>query len=289
MLEKQDQIDKCLNCFYNTLGIGGGFVKIIEDFICGKKAMHIKNEDALLITYNFIAVIDGVSAKNGRLFEGLTGGKMAADKVCEAIMLFDENITEKEAVDKITQKVSEVYEENEPKGAAAACAIIFSKARNEIWSVGDCQCLINGELFTHEKEIDRINSDVRTLVLEMAKREGKTQEELLKNDLGRAFIMPILENQHILANKTGRFSYGIFNGTQIPDEHIVIHKVKEGDEVVLASDGYPYLKGTLEESERLLKEELINNPLCDREYRSTKGKAEDNISFDDRTYIRFKV
>ena len=130
---------------------------------------------------------------------------------------------------------------------------------------------------------------MRALVLEMAKREGKTQEELLQKDVGREFIMPVLENQHIFANKTGRFSYGVLNGTTVPDEHIIIHKVKAGDEIVLASDGYPYLKETLEESEKLLKEALINNPLCDGEYRSTKGKAEDNISFDDRTYIRFKV
>ena len=289
MLEKQEEIDKSFNTIYNISGFGGGFVEIIEKFMCGKKALQIKNEDALIITCDFIAVIDGVSAKNGRLFEGVTGGKKAADKVCETITLLDKNATAKEAVEKITKAVAELYKENESKGAAAACAIIFSKARNEIWSVGDCQCLINGRLFSHEKEIDRINSDVRTLVLEMAKREGKAQEELLKNDLGRNFIMPILEKQHIFANKTGRFSYGVFNGIPVPDEHIIIHKVKSGDEIVLASDGYPYLKETLAESERLLKEEIENNPLCDGEYRSTKGKAEDNISFDDRTYIRFKV
>ncbi len=264
-------------------------MEIIEDFTCGKKAVFSKNEDLLLITYDFIAVVDGVSAKNGRLFEGVTGGRKAADKVCETIVLLDKNVTAKEAVEKITQAVAELYEENEPKGAAAAGAIIFSKERNEIWSVGDCQCLINGKLFSHEKEIDRINSDVRALVLEMAKREGKTREELLKNDLGRNFIMPILENQHIFANKTGKFSYGVFNGEPVPDEHIVIHKVKSGDEIVLASDGYPYLKETLEESERLLREELEYNPLCDGNYRSTKGKAEDTLSFDDRTYIRFRV
>ena len=264
-------------------------MEIIEQYICGKKLISVKNEDALLITYDFIAVVDGVSAKNGRLFDGLTGGKMAACKVCEAVVLFDKNISAKEAVEKITRKISEFYEDDEPKGAAAACAIIFSKARNEIWSVGDCQCLINGELFTHEKEIDRINSDVRSLVLQMAKQEGKTEKELLENDIGREFIMPILEQQHIFANKTGRFSYGVLNGTTVPEEHIIIHKVNAGDEIVLASDGYPYLKDTLAESERLLKEELENNPLCDGVYRSTKGKAEDNISFDDRTYIRFRV
>ncbi len=288
-MEKQEQIDKCFNNIYNIAGFGGDFVEIIEDFICGKKAISVKNEDALLIANNYIAVVDGVSAKNGRLFDGVTGGKRASEKVCEAIVLFDENITPREAVDKITQKVSELYEEEEPKGAAAACAIIFSKSRNEIWSVGDCQCLINGELFTHEKEIDRINSDIRALVLQMAKQEGKTEAELLENDIGRQFILPILEKQHVFANKTGGFSYGVFNGEPVPDEHIIVHKVKPGDEIVLASDGYPHLRDTLEESERLLKEELENNPLCDGKYRSTKGKAEDNISFDDRTYIRFKV
>lgn len=289
MLEKQEQIDKCFNNIYNISGFGGDFVEIIEHFICGKKVLNIKNEDALLITYNFIAVIDGVTAKKGRLFDGVTGGRRATEKVCEAITLFDEYITAKEAVEKITRAVSELYKDNEVKGAAAAGAIIFSKARNEIWSVGDCQCLINGELFTHEKEIDKINSGIRALVLQMAKQEGKTEKELLENDVGREFILPILEKQHLFANKTGVFSYGIFNGEPVPEEHIVIHKVNKGDEVVLASDGYPFLRETLAESERLLKEELENNPLCDGEYRSTKGKAEDNISFDDRTYIRFKV
>ena len=264
-------------------------MEIIEEFICGKKADCSKNEDMLLVANNFIAVVDGVSAKNGHLFDGATGGRKAAEKVCETVTAFDRSITAREAVEKITNAIAELYEENEPKGAAAAGAIIFSKERNEIWSIGDCQCLINGELFAHEKEIDRINADARALVLEMAKMEGKTQDELLENDVGREFIMPILENQHIFSNKTGRFSYGILNGMQVPDEHIVIHKVKSGDEIVLASDGYPYLKGTLEESEKLLEEELKNNPLCDGEYRSTKGKAKDNISFDDRTYIRFSV
>lgn len=264
-------------------------MEIIEHFICGKKVENLKNEDFLHITNDFIAVVDGVSAKNGRHFYGVTGGRRAAEKVCEAITTFDRGITAKDAIEKITNAIAELYEKDEPKGTAAAGAIVFSKARNEIWSVGDCQCLINGELFSHEKEIDRINSDVRALVLEMAKRNGKTEEELLQKDVGREFIMPILENQNIFANKKGRFSYGVLNGTPVPDEHISIHKVKAGDEIVLASDGYPYLKETLEESEKLLKEELINNPLCDGEYRSTKGKAEDNISFDDRTYIRFKV
>lgn len=264
-------------------------MEIIEKFICGKKSDSELNEDKLIITHDFIGVIDGVSQKNARFFDGVTGGKKAADTVCEAICHLDKNATAGEATNIISKAVAGIYEAGEPMGVAAAGAIIFSRVRNEIWSVGDCQCIINGEFFGHEKEIDRINSDVRALVLEMAKRKGKTLEELTEKDVGREFIMPLLENQHIFANSTGRFSYGVFNGTPVPQEHIVVHKVKAGDEVVLSSDGYPYLKGTLEESETLLKAELENNPLCDGEYRSTKGIAKGNTSFDDRTYIRFKV
>lgn len=264
-------------------------MEIIEKFTCGKKTDCDKNEDAFLITEDFIAVVDGVTAKNARHFDGVTGGRKAAEAVIDAVENFDVNITAKEAAEKITNAVSMLYNENEPKGDAAAGVVIFSRAKKEIWSVGDCQCLINGRLFSHEKEIDKINAAVRALVLALAKKQGKTSGELLGNDVGRAFILPILENQHVFANETGRFSYGVFNGTPVPEEHIVIHKVQTGDEVVLASDGYPYLKSTLSESEELLKEELKNNPLCDGEYRSTKGLVQDSISFDDRTYIRFKV
>ena len=47
-------------------------------------------------------------------------------------------------------------------------------------------------------------------------------------------------------------------------------------EIVLASDGYPFLKPTLAASEAALAEQI-----------ATKGIVEGNKSFDDRTYIRF--
>ena len=264
-------------------------MQIIERFIEGKSKNELLCEDALLITYDFIAVVDGVTGKTSRKFNGLSGGKAAALKVCECIVGFPADIDCYTAIERITESVKSLYEENESVGVAAAGAIIFSKARNEIWSVGDCRCIINGELFSHEKEIDILLSDVRSLVLESEKRKGKTLEELKENDLGREFILPLLKCQHIFANAKGEFSYGVFNGDKIPEDKIIIYKVKDGDEIVLASDGYPFLEKTLEESEKRLNEEIKNNPLCDGEFRSTKGLAKGNNSFDDRTYIRFKV
>ena len=264
-------------------------MQIIERFIEGKSKNELLCEDALVVTENFIAVIDGVTGKSNREFNGLSGGKAAAVKACECIEKLPFDIDCFSAIEKITEAVKSLYEANEPIGAAAAGAIIYSKEKNEIWSVGDCQCIINGKLHKHEKEIDVLLSEVRSLVLENEKRNGKTENELLLNDTGREFILPLLKSQHIFANTEGDFSYGVFNGSEVPKDKIVIYKVENGDEIVLASDGYPHLKETLEESEALLQEEIKNNPLCDGDFRSTKGLADGNISFDDRTYIRFIV
>lgn len=58
-------------------------------------------------------------------------------------------------------------------------------------------------------------------------------------------------------------------------------------EIVLASDGYPFLKPTLAASEAALAEQIANDPHNIRSFIATKGIVEGNKSFDDRTYIRF--
>lgn len=274
--------------FYNIFQFGGDNLEIIETFVEGKKSDPVLCEDLLFISYDFIAIVDGVTSKSEKFSEGLSGGRIVAQRICETVCQLPRDIDVFSAVSKITEDIAGLYKTNEEKGSAAASAIIYSDYRKEIWSVGDCQCIINGEFFSHEKEIDRINSEMRSLVLELYRKKGRTEENFLENDIGREFIMPILQSQHIFANKTGRYSYGVFNGEKVPEEHIVVHKVKAGDEIILASDGYPFLEVTLEESEKLLEKELKENPLCDKGYISTKGLNKGNKSFDDRAYIRFR-
>jgi len=55
----------------------------------------------------------------------------------------------------------------------------------------------------------------------------------------------------------------------------------------MASDGYPFLKRTLADSEKLLQTHLHNDPQNINEYIATKGLVDGNVSFDDRSYIRF--
>jgi glycerophosphoryl diester phosphodiesterase len=65
--------------------------------------------------------------------------------------------------------------------------------------------------------------------------------------------------------------------------------MKLGDRIILASDGYPELFDTLEETERYLFQMLTKDPLCIHELRGTKGVRPGNQSFDDRSYISFRV
>lgn len=53
--------------------------------------------------------------------------------------------------------------------------------------------------------------------------------------------------------------------------------------------GYPVLQRTLADSEAKLEEVLEQDPLCFRMYKTTKGLVEGNVSFDDRSYLRFRV
>ena len=209
--------------------------------------------------------------------------------MCECVRDFPEHIDVHEAVTLLTDSVASLYTEGKPPCCAAASVIIYSRTKNEIWSIGDCQCFINDKFYSHEKQIDGIVSAVRSLVIEMARKEGMTDDEIAENDVGREFILPVIKKQQMFANSCGVFSYGVINGGQVNKKDIEIHKVEKGDEIVLASDGYPELLRTLEKSEKRLEEEIARNPLCCDGFRSTKGIQKNCTSFDDRTYIRFRI
>lgn len=68
---------------------------------------------------------------------------------------------------------------------------------------------------------------------------------------------------------------------------MAVISVPSSFEVVLASDGYPFLKSTLAESEEELAEQIAHDPQNINTFIASKGLLEGNRSFDDRTYVRF--
>ena len=246
-------------------------------------------EDLLVVTEDFVAVIDGVTSKTSKLINGKAGGKIAAETIGNTIRVMDKNISIRDFTKLITENISRLYEKGEEKGYIAATVIIYSKERNEIWNIGDCQCIINEEKHLHEKKIDIELSEKRVSFLKEALKNGITEEELLIKDIGREQIILFLKEQHKFANRECEYGYPVVNGSPIPESMIFVYKINSGDEVILASDGYPFLCNSLEESEKLLEKELKENPLCYKNYKSTKGVSKGNCSFDDRTYVKFKA
>ena len=85
-------------------------------------------------------------------------------------------------------------------------------------------------------------------------------------------------------------TYPVIDGFPIPQQLVPVITLNfQPWDIVLASDGYPFLEPTLAETEARLEEQRRNDPLNIGTFKATKAFVEGNNSFDDRSYIRFKV
>lgn len=271
-----------------------------ECFLKGKKSPS-SNEDGIIITSDFAAIIDGATAKSDFEMNGKKTGRLAMELALEAIRKFPKDIDAKEAITRITNEIYNFYVEHQlldelkaqPGKRFTANGVIYSYARNEVWQVGDCQCIIGNLYSSNEKEIDGIMANARSAFNEVALANGMaTMQSLAEHDLGRDFIAPFLSRQAILQNnpdKNQRYAFPVFDGFPVNMEQVNIFPVGKVKEIILSSDGYPRLFSTLKESECYLMNILKNDPLCMRQYKSTKGIKKGNCSFDDRAYLRISL
>ena len=281
-------------------------MKIIESSIIGKKSQEAC-EDGMVVTDDFIAVIDGSTSKTPKhLNPDMKNGRYAMMLISEYIQ---EELKADASVDEFCQGVTayiynKVYEKlgveerlkKHPEERLTASAILYSRTRNEVWMVGDCQAIIAGKLYENGKPYEEkiARKRVELIAQGLSPAEARKQIEPL-------LIEAMLSEQ----NQT----YTVIDGFPIYQEgvKVVALKMKSAsssievyfqeqtkpiaspNEVVLASDGYPFLKPTLAASEAALAEQIANDPQNIHSFIATKGIVEGNKSFDDRTYIRFSV
>ena len=277
---------------------------IIESSIIGKKSQEAC-EDGMVVTGDFIAVIDGSTSKTPKhLNPDMKNGRYAMMLISEYIR---EELKADASVDDFCQGVTayiynKVYEKlgveerlkEHPEERLTASAILYSRTRNEVWMVGDCQAIIDGKLYENGKPYEQ----------EIARK----RVELIKQGLSPAEARKHIEPLLIEAMLSGQNkNYTVIDGFPIYQEGVKIVALKtkpvssgietyfqeqtkpvsSPNEVVLASDGYPFLKPTLAASEAALAEQIANDPQNIHSFIATKGIVEGNKSFDDRTYIRF--
>lgn len=294
-------------------------MKIIESSIIGKKSPEAC-EDGMVVTDDFIAVIDGSTSKTPKLLNpDMKNGRYAMMLISEYIQ---EELKADASVDEFCQGVTayiynKVYEKlgveerlkEHPEERLTASAILYSRTRNEVWMVGDCQAIIAGKLYENGKPYEE----------KIARKRVELIEQGLSPAEARKQIEPLL----IKAMLSGQNqTYTVIDGFPIYREGVKVVSVSDSSsvqgsvsssdscsvqdpvscsgsasasdtipssssEIVLASDGYPFLEPTLAASEAALAEQIANDPQNIHSFIATKGIVEGNKSFDDRTYIRF--
>ena len=288
-------------------------MKIIEGSIIGKKSQEAC-EDGMVVTDDFIAVIDGSTSKTPKhLNPDMKNGRYAMMLISEYIR---EELKADASVDEFCQGVTayiynKVYEKlgveerlkEHPEERLTASAILYSRTRNEVWMVGDCQAIIAGKLYENGKPYEE----------KIARKRVELIEQGLSPAEARKQIEPLLIEAMLSGQNQ---TYTVIDGFPIYREGVKVVSVSDSSsvqdsvpasdsvpcsdsasasgtipssssEIVLASDGYPFLKPTLAASEAALAEQIANDPQNIHSFIATKGIVEGNKSFDDRTYIRF--
>ena len=261
-------------------------MKIIESCIIGKKSQEAC-EDGMVVTDDFIAVIDGSTSKTPKhLNPDMKNGRYAMMLISEYIR---EELKADASVDDFCQGVTayiynKVYEKlgveerlkEHPEERLTASAILYSRIRNEVWMVGDCQAIIAGKLYENGKPYEE----------KIARKRVELIEQGLSPAEARKQIEPLL----IKAMLSGQNqTYTVIDGFPIYREGVKVVSVSDScsvqdsvpasdsvpcsdsasasdtipsssSEIVLASDGYPFLKPTLAASEAALAEQIANDP-----------------------------
>lgn len=267
-------------------------INLVEESTISKTGNESDNEDGLFCSDKYIAVIDGATSKVQNKSMGKSGGQIIRDIIILELSCMSGTEKAEEAINKIQKRIINEFpaEKNFPVSASAA---IYSVCHNQIWLVGDCQAIVDNEYYCEKKRVDEILSEARSMAIFALIEEGMSENDFMQDDKGRELIMPFLKLQRYLENKRGHFGYITFNNSTY-NESILSEKVKiinasSASEIVLASDGYPILKSTLEETEKELAKVIHEDPLCYKINRSTKGIINGNCSYDDRTYIKFSI
>lgn len=282
-------------------------MRVTETFQLPKSPGRV-SEDALVMTDSYIAVIDGATAKDALLWDGVTPGRRAAVIIAGVIRSMAPTLTMDEFIALSTDAIMAEYVRAgraetvrlHPWERISASVVVYSATRREVWLVGDAMCMVGGKCYHNAKLIDTLLADVRTECDHWLLSHGRTEAGLMEHDAGRDIIAPFLREQCFFQNSAGPhycpYDYCVLDGFPLPrGPHLpasarpLIVDAGAGGDIVLSSDGYPRLFATLRESEDYLADVLAHDRLALTLNKQTKGCLEGQYSYDDRTYVRFRA
>lgn len=281
-------------------------MNIIEQTVVPKNPKK-RSEDGIVVTPEFVAVIDGSTSKSRRRchmdysLRKRSNGELAMRTIASFVKKMPKDISCHKFCQGATQAMRSRYIKSllphlaeHPEDRLTASCIVFSRLRREIWMIGDCQCLVGDQYFDNPKPYEAELAQRRADII-----KGSTEyQQWLANpcdsvsvrcakisDAAREAIIPrMLETMQHQNN-----GYSVVDGFPVDEKHVRIIPLNfQSWHIVLASDGYPFLCSTLNESENRLEEQRRNDPLnIGPAFMATKAFILGNNSFDDRAYISF--
>ncbi len=266
--------------------------RVLESLCATGKETDAKKEDRLIVTDDFAAVIDGATS-SGPIGDR-PGGIVAAEAVEQTVGDLPPNATVREFVDRATASIAAAIGDwpDETRMRPSAVAAVWSRARGEVWRVGDCHVRIDGRDYPGGKEIDRIGYEFRCAVIRARLRLGMTslENERRISTMEQPF-RPLVLAQHAFLNldSDDPLAYGALAGTFVPDRFIEVFPAADASEVVLASDGFLSPPATLAEGLAEIARIRENDPLMVEQVMGSRPFMPGRDYFDDTTYLRIAV
>ena len=170
-------------------------IKNVESTSIGKN--RTKNDDGIYIGANFAMVVDGVSSKSAIMIDGKK--VRIADIIIEAIKKIDskdapsyaKELTLNEFLPIINMYIKKFADEHGislEEQKLEATSAIYSKYHNQLWMIGDCRAVYDGNIIENELKADDLYAEIRYEVIKALLAQGYTKEDIFKNDVSHAII-----------------------------------------------------------------------------------------------------
>lgn len=274
----------------------------VEYFIEGKKGKGEESnricEDGLFFNDHYLAVFDGATDKSGKSYEGRKGGRVSRDIIQSVFQELPPKASKEEVLKRINDKYQAFYAANpdidfgkEALFRPTATLIWYNLDTNELVGIGDSKARIDGVNYNDEgKLVDTLNSALRVQVIQTL---GLSEAQIRDNDLGRFYILPLLQRQSEFQNNPKApeaFQYWAIDGFPIPADKLRVWQFAQPPRLIeLSSDGYEIYpeNATIDGYEKSLQSLLATDPMRIKNP-STKGVSKDNYSFDDRAVLIYR-
>jgi glycerophosphoryl diester phosphodiesterase len=285
--------------------------EVTESFSISKRGTPDGGGDRVVNGSRYIGVVDAATEKFGTTLvlngRQLTGEYAVAEVLSEQLTRANDDISGPLHRAQQELRAAAQLPEAEREGALFSLQAVFAVLdlqRSELLVLGDCcygfKTDCGFQAFYNHKKIDTLASEVRAAFYLAS---GACGAKAVAGDPGRDLILDDLkqaarlananpetidDNQTLFGKSLRELVYPVFSASSCGAVHRILIPDRT-HEVVIASDGYPEIFGTLEETERCLERSLREDPRRIEEHPATKGLTAGNASFDDRSYVRITL